>query len=96
MLSALPISLFARTEDHHLSRVVMNLRRALVDSYRRPRFIETVRGQGYRLIAPVELGPAAGDEIRRRLAKRKRDLVLRSLVVGLILFAVVALCYYYR
>lgn len=39
-------------------RCISNLRAALGDHARQPRFIQTVPGQGYRLIAPVRLGPA--------------------------------------
>ena len=41
---------------------IRSLRRYLGDSYRNPRFIETVPGYGYRLVAPVRrLPPADGD-----------------------------------
>jgi DNA-binding winged helix-turn-helix (wHTH) protein len=44
-----------------LSRVIAELRSALHDDARNPRFIETITKRGYRLIAPVEwMEPAAG------------------------------------
>lgn len=41
------------TSDEALAAVLYELRKALDDDARRPRFIETLRGNGYRLIAPV-------------------------------------------
>jgi DNA-binding winged helix-turn-helix (wHTH) protein/WD40 repeat protein len=38
-----------------LTRIVAELRRVLGDDARQPRFIETIRGKGYRLLAPVEV-----------------------------------------
>src|SRR5689334_23493729 len=38
--------------DDVLSRAVSELRRALGDDPRRPRFVETIRGTGYRLVVP--------------------------------------------
>jgi DNA-binding winged helix-turn-helix (wHTH) protein/TolB-like protein len=43
----------AYTSDEALSAVIYELRRALDDDARRPRFIETIRKSGYRLVAPV-------------------------------------------
>jgi len=40
--------------EHNLTTVVSELRRALGDEDKTPRFIETVRGYGYRLIPPVQ------------------------------------------
>lgn len=56
------------TSDEALAAVLYELRKALDDDARRPRFIETLRGSGYRLIAPVEqageLGPQASLDAR--------------------------------
>lgn len=46
--------------DRSLNTAVNALRKALGDSWRKPRYIETRPGQGYRLITPVE--EIAGDE----------------------------------
>ncbi len=43
----------AFTTDEALATVVYELRKALDDEARRPRYIETIRKRGYRLIAPV-------------------------------------------
>jgi DNA-binding winged helix-turn-helix (wHTH) protein len=42
--------------------VIADLRRALDDDSRRPRYIETIPKRGYRLLAPVAIGDAAGGE----------------------------------
>src|SRR5690348_12937715 len=38
--------------DDVLSRAISELRRALGDDPRRPRYVETIRGSGYRLVVP--------------------------------------------
>lgn len=48
--------------DEALSQVVAKLRRALRDDPRAPAYIETIAKRGYRLIAPVQAVPGAGDE----------------------------------
>jgi TolB-like protein len=52
--------------DNVLHRVITRLRKALGDSAREPRYIETVRKRGYRLLAPVSAIEAA--EPTRKLA----------------------------
>lgn len=42
------------TSDEALAAVLYELRKALDDDARNPRFVETLRGAGYRLVAPVE------------------------------------------
>ncbi len=46
--------------DEALSAVIYELRKALGDDARKPRFIETIRKSGFRLVAPVL--PGAGEE----------------------------------
>lgn len=41
--------------DNQLHKVVANLRRALQDDAGDPRYIETIRKQGYRMIAPIRV-----------------------------------------
>src|SRR5215831_18814113 len=41
--------------EHGLSVAVNKLRQALADSAEKPRYVETIPGQGYRFIAPVEV-----------------------------------------
>lgn len=48
-----------------LARCVAELRQALDDSARQPRFIETIPKRGYRLIAPVVRAPASLLTVRR-------------------------------
>lgn len=53
--------------DNAIARVVAQLRRALGDSAREGRYIETVPTRGYRFVAPVTvvpMAPAASDEAR--------------------------------
>lgn len=45
-----------------LARSIMKARRALDDDAEQPRRIHTVHGRGYRFMARVEVGPAAGPE----------------------------------
>ncbi len=45
--------------DEALSAVIYELRKALGDDARKPRFVETIRKSGFRLVAPVT--PASGD-----------------------------------
>ena len=55
----------AFTTDEALATVVYELRKALGDDARRPRYVETIRKGGYRLIAPVSPvvdQPAKNDE----------------------------------
>lgn len=40
--------------EHNLNSAVKKLRRALGDSPRKPQYIETIPGVGYRFVAPVE------------------------------------------
>lgn len=49
------------TGDNPLHKVITGLRRALQDNAAEPRYIETIRKGGYRLIAPVRLLSAEGE-----------------------------------
>lgn len=46
--------------DEALTQTIIKLRRALCDNPRSPAYIETISKRGYRLIAPVRRGAAAG------------------------------------
>ena len=64
--------------DSALSRVIADLRQALGDDARRPRFIETIPKRGYRLIAevrPLDL-PVEASAVVHPDRKRHRVLVL--------------------
>jgi DNA-binding winged helix-turn-helix (wHTH) protein/TolB-like protein len=50
--------------DEVLTTVVYELRRALGDSARQPRYVETIRKSGYRLVAPVELPEALEENLQ--------------------------------
>ena len=53
--------------DDALLRCISELRKAFGDDARHPDYIETIRSQGYRLIAPVRL--ASGEEAASRTAR---------------------------
>ncbi len=81
--------------DPALSRLVSEIRRAVGDDARRPRLIQTVPRQGYRLVATVEQGAAAPIRVAPwgpqawRLANQSIAIVLGGLTV-LILAAMLA------
>lgn len=54
--------------EHGLNAAVNKLRQALSDSAGQPRYIETIPGQGYRFVAPVEFSPRPLLEITRPIA----------------------------
>jgi DNA-binding winged helix-turn-helix (wHTH) protein len=58
-----------------LKQRVKLLREALADDSRRPRYVETVRGSGYRLRPPVELANEQADDWPTRLRSRLRGLL---------------------
>ncbi len=55
--------------DEALATVVYELRKALDDDARRPRYVETIRKRGYRLIAPIE--PLAAETTPRHAGRRR-------------------------
>jgi WD40 repeat protein/DNA-binding winged helix-turn-helix (wHTH) protein len=56
-----------------LTRIVAELRRALGDDAREPRFIETIRGKGYRLLVPVEVEQRDSAKIAQFPARAAED-----------------------
>src|SRR5690348_6238924 len=87
-------------EEHSLTWHLSALRRALGDTGDAPSYIETVRGHGYRFIAPVahrgtaEVEPAPDVKTAGRLpdaAKSRRGLVLAGVLGVVLLAAAVAL-----
>lgn len=63
--------------DDSLTKVVGELRRALADDQRAPRFIATVHGRGYRFIAPLR-DRGVGSASQRKAASRSAALVGRE------------------
>lgn len=51
--------------DNQVHKVIAVLRRALQDSASKPSYIETIRKQGYRLIAPIRILSGEGPRSRR-------------------------------
>ncbi|MEM7051724.1 MAG: winged helix-turn-helix domain-containing protein [Acidobacteriota bacterium] len=68
--------------ERNMPPIVRNLRKTLGDSAQRPTYIETVRGVGYRFIAPVS---AVDDSSRPR---RRHIALATAIVVALALLAV--------
>jgi adenylate cyclase len=72
----------------NLAQRLMLLRQALGDVADEPRYIEGVRGQGYRLVTPVQPEPQAeslpGVDARPRVQK-KRWMMLAAAVAGVVL-----------
>lgn len=79
--------------EEALSRAVSQLRRALGDEPRAPRFIETVHKGGYCLIAPVSDGPAQpGAELEPKPATTRFRLIWPLVVI--LTAAIVAAIFY--
>jgi len=68
-----------------LNNAVRQIRKALQDSAERPEFIETVPRQGYRFMAPVEIGPAEDPAVVLPPPGRTRRAWLGVLLVALVL-----------
>ena len=62
---------------------ISHIRKALGDDARRPRYIKTISGQGYCLIAPVTLEPSSPAEFVRRPSRATLGRVWLSMVVVL-------------
>ncbi len=54
--------------EHGINTATSNLRRALRDSAKQPKYIETVGRRGYRLTVPVEQLPVAGGQLPKAAA----------------------------
>jgi DNA-binding winged helix-turn-helix (wHTH) protein len=76
-----------QVSPNSLPVVIADLRRALGDSARDPRFIETVAKRGYRLLPNDQVKPAPS---------ARNKLVSRSFVIGFVLFLAVAAYASYR
>ncbi len=65
--------------DSPVYRIIAELRRVLGDDARQPRYIQTIRKRGYRLVAEVTTPPAGGDDPRPRTASDRPDLEFEEL-----------------
>lgn len=61
---------------HGLDNAIQKIRKALGDSVQRPRFVETIRGRGYRFLLNVEFNPNPNGNSHERL---ERDPFLEKL-----------------
>ena len=78
--------------DEVLTRCISELRKALNDDPKQPRFIETIPKGGYRLIAPVQRSQdsssASGQEIRTDSSARRQRKALVATAVALLAIAI--------
>jgi DNA-binding winged helix-turn-helix (wHTH) protein/TolB-like protein len=78
--------------DDVLTRCISELRKALNDDPKQPRFIETIPKGGYRLIAPVQRiqdsSLAPGPEIRAGTSDRRQRKALVAAAVALLAIAI--------
>ncbi len=72
--------------DETLMQRVRLLRQVLGDDSQNPRYIASVRGRGYRLVAPVEVVPARAQNIQAPKSWRRRS----SIAIGIAVLAVLA------
>jgi DNA-binding winged helix-turn-helix (wHTH) protein len=73
--------------DEALTYVIWELRKALTDDAKQPRFIQTVSKKGYRLIAPVSFDDVTNVTPRERGSPSRRYSMARGAFFGLILAA---------
>ncbi len=78
--------------DHSVATVISDLRRALGDQSKEPKYIETIAKRGYRLIAPVKVleadAIAADNPPARRFSVRAIAAAAAVLLVSLLVFFV--------
>lgn len=76
-------------EEGALSQAIHNLRKALGDDARQPRFIETIPKRGYRLVAPVVRAEATPEPIapETRPSRRREWLLVGAAVLAAVLVA---------
>lgn len=68
--------------DNPVYKIIAKLRRALCDDAEHPRYIETVRKRGYRLVAPVsEPVPLDSRSHGSGVSRRKTDMLSRMVVI---------------
>lgn len=86
--------------ENALTRLVAQIRKALGDDAREPRYIETVPTRGYRFVAPLEpgadlpsppVGVAAGESPPAGGAEKRRGRGGRRVAAGAVVLAAVAL-----
>lgn len=70
--------------DEVLPNAIWELRKALGDDAKKPRFIQTLPKKGYRLIAPVDLRVAAVDSAHAERTPSLRSVALAAAVVAIL------------
>lgn len=68
--------------DRNLNTIVHTLRSVLGDPARNPRFIETVHGRGYRLLAPVRVAPRASVTEPEQARRKTRLLGVAAIMLA--------------
>jgi DNA-binding winged helix-turn-helix (wHTH) protein len=69
--------------DDVMTRCIFELRKALRDNSRNPRYICTVHKRGYRLIAPIRLATERAGKVQMSSRSRQNKLVLTLVIVVL-------------
>jgi DNA-binding winged helix-turn-helix (wHTH) protein len=93
--------LWTRTEhpdlDRNLNTALRKLRLVLRDSPFRPRYVETVRGRGYRFLVPVERvrsgGGGPGDQPAGDIPRRRDRRVLRLVVAAAVVVTILGIAF---
>ena len=78
--------------DDALTQAIIKLRKALGDDAHSPRYVETISKRGYRLVAPVSLGPSVlAGAAPAHSRRRRRGMIAAAIVLSTVLASGIAL-----